>query len=65
MSPMEIIVAGTRNAAHVCNLGAELGTLEVGKIADVLVVAGDPLKDVHALEQVRWVVHAGVVIRAP
>jgi imidazolonepropionase-like amidohydrolase len=65
MSAMEIIVAGTRNAAHVCNMGAELGTLEAGKIADVIVVAGDPLEDIHALEQVRWVVHNGELIRSP
>ena len=65
MSPMQIIVAGTRNAAHVCNMGVDLGTLEVGRIADVLVVAGDPLGNIHALENVRWVVHNGIVIRSP
>lgn len=37
MMPMQIIVAGTQNAAHVCNLDHELGTLEAGKITDVLV----------------------------
>jgi imidazolonepropionase-like amidohydrolase len=65
MSPMQIIVAGTCNAARVCNLGMELGTLEVGKIADVLVVSDDPLQDIRALEGVRWVVHNGSVIRSP
>jgi imidazolonepropionase-like amidohydrolase len=63
MTPMQIIVAGTKNAAHVCNLEHELGTLEVGKIADVLVVDGDPLDDIHALTNVRMVLHNGVVIR--
>ncbi len=63
MTPMQIIVAGTRNAARVCNLKDELGTLEAGKIADVLVVDGDPLDDVHALTNVRMVLHNGVVIR--
>jgi imidazolonepropionase-like amidohydrolase len=63
MTPMQIIVAGTKNAAHVCNLDHELGTLEVGKIADVLVVDGDPLDDIHALTHVRMVLHNGVVIR--
>ncbi len=61
---MEIIVAGTRNAAQVCNLGDVLGTLEAGKIADVLVVEGDPLQDLHALVDARWVVHDGAVIRS-
>jgi len=64
MTPMQIIVAATRNAAHVCGLDAELGTLEAGKTADVLVVNGDPLSDLNALLNVRLVIHRGVVIRS-
>lgn len=63
MTPMQIIVAATRNAAVVCNLGRELGTLEPGKIADVLVVDGDPLADLAVLAEVRLVIHNGVAIR--
>jgi imidazolonepropionase-like amidohydrolase len=63
MTPMQIILAGTQNAAHVCNLDRELGTLEAGKIADVLVVDGNPLEDIHALTDARVVIHNGVVIR--
>ena len=63
MTPMQILVAATRNAAHVCSLDAELGTLEAGKTADVLVVNGDPLRDLNALLNVRLVIHRGVVIR--
>jgi imidazolonepropionase-like amidohydrolase len=71
MTPMQIIVAATRNAATVCGLGRELGTLEPGKIADVLVVDGDPLADgstelaevLVTLTQVRLVVHGGVIVR--
>jgi|GEM_PF-136767 metal-dependent hydrolase (beta-lactamase superfamily II)/imidazolonepropionase-like amidohydrolase len=62
MSPMQIIVAATRNAARVCRLDQTLGTLEAGKIADVLVVEGDPLSDLNALTNVRLVVHYGEVI---
>jgi len=63
MTPMEIIVAATRNAAHVCNLESELGTVEVGKIADIFVVNGNPIEDIEAaLTDVRLVVHNGVVI---
>jgi imidazolonepropionase-like amidohydrolase len=43
MTPEQIIIAATRHAAHVCGLERELDTLEPGKIADVLVVDGDPL----------------------
>ena len=63
MSPMQIILAGTRNAAVVCSLDRELGTLEVGKVADVLVVSGNPLQDIHALASVRLVIHNGTIIR--
>jgi len=63
MTPMQVIVSGTRHAAHVCNLERELGTLAVGKIADVLVVDGDPLEDTHALANVRLVLHSGDIIR--
>lgn len=63
LTPMQIIVSATRNAAHVCGLEAELGTLEPGKLADVLVVNGDPLADLEALTDVRLVVHGGVIIR--
>lgn len=63
MTPMQIIVAGTASAAHVCNLDAELGTLEAGKVADVIIVDGDPLKDLQALRQTLIVLRNGVVIR--
>jgi imidazolonepropionase-like amidohydrolase len=56
-------VAGTQNAAIVCGLGDEIGTLETGKAADVLVVNGSPLDDIHALSNVRMVLHGGVIIR--
>jgi len=63
MTPMQIIVAATRNAARVCGLQSEMGTLEPGKTADVLVVNGDPLRDLNVLQDVRLVIHRGVVIR--
>jgi len=62
LTPMEIIVAGTRSAAYVCNLEKVLGTLEPGKIADILVVNGDPLADLNALTKVQLVIHSGEVI---
>jgi imidazolonepropionase-like amidohydrolase len=63
MTPMQIIVAATSNAARVCNLDHELGTLAPGKIADVLIVDGDPLADLGSLTRVRMVIHNGVIIR--
>jgi imidazolonepropionase-like amidohydrolase len=65
MTPLQIIVAATQNAAHVSNLEKDLGTLEAGKIADVLIVKGDPLQDLQALSNVQYVIHNGEVIRSP
>jgi len=62
MTPMQIIVAATRNAAHVCGRDGDLGTLQPGKAADVLVVDGDPLADLGALQRVRLVVKGGVIL---
>ena len=63
MTPMQIIVAATRNGARVCRRDGALGTLQVGKLADVLVVNGNPLRELQALLRVRLVVHRGVIIR--
>ena len=66
MTPMQAIVAGTREAAACCGLGDHLGTLEPGKLADVLVVDGDPLRDVTVLQErgrVRLVMKEGRVFR--
>ncbi len=61
MTPMDIIIAGTKNAAHVCGLDSTLGTIEVGKIADLLVVNGDPLSE-NPFLSVRMVVHGGEIV---
>jgi len=49
LTPMEAIVAGTRTSAELCGLADELGTLQAGKLADVVVVRGNPLDDIDAL----------------
>jgi hypothetical protein len=63
MTPMEIIAAATRHAALVCNLEDQPGTLQPGKLADVLVVEGNPLEDLQTLTNIRLVIHEGVIIR--
>ena len=50
LSPMQTIVASTRTAAECLSLGDKTGTLETGKLADVLIVDGDPLADIEVLE---------------
>ncbi len=51
MKPMEAILTATRNAAQALKLDAELGTLEKGKLADLIAVDGDPLKNIACLQQ--------------
>ena len=63
MTPMQILVAATRNAAEFCRLDGVLGTIEVGQLADLLVVEGNPLHDLQALENVRIVIHGGTIVR--
>lgn len=50
MKPMDAIVTATRNAARALHLDDEIGTLEKGKFADVVVVEGDPSRNIKALE---------------
>lgn len=51
MTPMEAILTATRNAAIAIGKGDSLGTLEAGKIADVVIVDGDPLADIRVLQE--------------
>lgn len=62
MSNMDIILAGTKNAAHVCDKENEIGTLEEGKNADILVVDGNPLDNIESLQKTYIVVHNGIGI---
>jgi imidazolonepropionase-like amidohydrolase len=63
MMPMQIITAATLNGAHVCGLEDKLGSLEEGKIADVIVLKDNPLKDLNAFKTLKMVIHSGVIIR--
>ncbi|MCL5951038.1 MAG: amidohydrolase family protein [Chloroflexi bacterium] len=50
LSPMQAIVATTKTAAEVCRMSDRIGTLQVGKIADMVLVNGNPLEDIRVLE---------------
>jgi imidazolonepropionase-like amidohydrolase len=56
------IVAATRTAAEVCRVSDRLGTIEPGKLADLIAVDGDPLDDVSNLRRLRLVVKDGRVV---
>ena len=60
MSPMQVIEASTKNGAEILGLSDKLGTIEAGKWADVIVVAGNPLDDMKAMKRVAVVIKGGV-----
>lgn len=64
MTPMEAIQAGTRVNAELLGWDDRLGTLESGKLADIIAVAGNPLDDIAQLEKVSFVMLGGRVITA-
>jgi imidazolonepropionase-like amidohydrolase len=61
LTPMEVIEAGTRHAAKVSGHGDELGTLEPGKLADIIVIDGNPMTDLKALDRVTLVIKNGKI----
>lgn len=66
LSPMQAIVAGTKNAAELMRLERDIGTLEEGKLADLLVLDFDPLDDLVGLAQpdnVKVVMQGGAVVK--
>ena len=65
LTPMEVIEASTRNGALALGQGDTLGTLEPGKLADIVVIDGNPLDDIQALRQVKLVIKDGQVAYAP
>jgi len=63
MTPQRAIAAATRVNAQIIGKAGELGTIEPGKLADVIVVDGNPLFDILALSRVETVVKGGVVYK--
>lgn len=58
----EILLAATINAARALAMDSVLGTLEPGKLADIIVVNGNPLEDINAMAEIRYVVVGGHVL---
>ena len=63
MTPATAIQAATVNAADLLGIANEVGTLEAGKAADLIAVAGDPLQDVTVLKRVPFVMRGGRVFK--
>ena len=66
MTPMEAIHAGTINAARVMRKEQETGSLEQGKLADIVIVDGNPMEDIFCLTDachVKLVMQDGVLCK--
>ena len=63
MPPIEAILSATIVNAAILGMSDKLGTLEAGKLADVIATDGSPLEDIHELENVSFVMKEGVVYK--
>lgn len=63
MTPMQAIMAGTKVNAELLKREKEIGTVEVGKFADIIAVKGDPLKDITELQRVKFVMIGGKTVK--
>jgi imidazolonepropionase-like amidohydrolase len=61
-TPWQTLLAATRNAAAVCGVGDQLGTVEVGKLADLIVVGANPLEAIDNVRGLRLVLKEGRVV---
>ncbi len=61
LSPMEVIVASTQVGALAMGRQNDLGTIQEGKVADLLVLSADPLRDIRNFRRIRHVVRGGVL----
>ena len=62
-TPMQAIMAATQNGAIALGRGKSHGTLEVGKVADLVVLDADPLADIHNTTRIRFTVRAGQIVQ--
>ena len=65
MTPAQAIRAATTSGADLVEMKDQIGSVETGKLADLVAVSGNPLVDVRILENVNFVMKEGVVYRSP
>ena len=62
VSPMQVLLSATRHPAEMFNIDKDLGTIEPGKLADILVLDADPLDDIRNTQKISTVIQDGKVI---
>ena len=63
MAPIDALKTATSNDAELLGIAAKVGTLEKGKLADIIAMPGDPIADITATERVSFVMKEGKIIR--
>jgi len=63
MTPMQAIRTGTSVAAELLGWSETAGTVEAGKWADLVAVSGEPLRDIRELQNVKFVMKAGIIFK--
>lgn len=63
MSPIEALRSATATTADLFGIAQKVGTLEKGKLADIIAMPGDPTADITATERVSFVMREGKIIR--
>ena len=58
----QALIAATKNAGELCGVGPELGTVEPGKLADLIVVGDNPLSDIENLRKLQLVMKEGRIV---
>jgi imidazolonepropionase-like amidohydrolase len=61
LPPVVVLKAATINGANSLNIADKLGSIEVGKLADLFIAGGNPLEDIKMARNVRFIIKAGVV----
>lgn len=61
--PLDVLTIATRNGARLLKVEDETGTIEVGKVADLVLLDGDPLRSISATRSIEWVMKGGEMYR--
>jgi imidazolonepropionase-like amidohydrolase len=64
LTPLQVLTRVTSGNAAALGMGHMVGTIRPGKLADVLIVEGDPLADIRATKEVRYVLQGGAIVHS-